>query len=158
MSLDVSGLSPGDAVAALRSFPRRFRATIEPDDDADDGDDRGLDDALGHVDAAGRDLAVLGDAVGRALLEDRPTLHPAVLDESARTYPDVEVPPEAALDLLSLEAERLADRAEHAAAADWGRVALVPGNGEVDAVTLLREAVRATAEHLSAAERARGRR
>ncbi len=153
MSLDVSGLSPSDAVAALRSFPRRFRAVLA----VDGGDDRGVDEAVRHVDAAGRDLAVLADAVGRALVEDRPTLHPAVLDPGGRAYPDVEVPAEAALDLVSLEADRLADRAERTPAADWGRPAAVPGRGDTTAVDLLREAVRTVAAHLSDAERARGR-
>jgi hypothetical protein len=146
-------LSPQDAVAALRSFPRRFAAAL----DVTDGDERGLDAAVAETDRAGRTLAVLADAVARTLTEDRPTLHPAVGDASARVFPDVDVPAEAALDLLTLEAQSLGDRAEHVAAADWGRAAVVPGAEETTAVGLLREAVRVVAAHLHTAERARGR-
>jgi hypothetical protein len=158
--LDVSGLSPSDCVAALRSFPRRYRALLALGEDDDDavlhrpGPD-GLS-ALEQTDAAGRDLAVVADAVRRTLVEDGPVLHPAVLDPGARQYAHgIEQPAEAALDLVVLEAERLAELTEHVPAVDWGRTAEVVGDGTVTAVDLLREAVRTTAEHLHAAERAR---
>jgi hypothetical protein len=158
--LDVSGLSPADCVAALRSFPRRYRAVLALADEEDDSvlhrpgpDGRS---ALAHTDAAGRDLAVVADAVRRTLVEDSPVLHPAVLDPGARQYAhDLDQPAEAALDLVVLEAERLAESAEHVPAADWGRTAEVVGDSTVAAIDLLREAVRTTAEHLHAAERAR---
>ena len=35
MALDLSNLSPQDAIAALRSYPRRFAATLEPIKDDD---------------------------------------------------------------------------------------------------------------------------
>jgi hypothetical protein len=153
--LDVSGLAPEDAIAALRSFPRRFAALLE----LDEGDDPGvLRPVVEQLDRAGRDLAVLGAAVEAALVQDDPVLHPAVLDESAREYPDVaEVDAESALDLLRVEGDTLADRAAHVSAAAWGRKAKVAGDGEVTALDVLREAVRTTANHLRAAEKTRGR-
>ena len=69
--LDVSNLSPSDAVAALRSFPRRFSAVLALVDEDDDsvlhrpGPD-GLS-AQEHADAAARDLAAAGEAIRRAL-------------------------------------------------------------------------------------------
>jgi hypothetical protein len=130
-----------------------------------DGDDEGVlrrpgpdgSSALDHADVAGRDLAVLADAVARTLVEEHPTLHPAVLDEAARVYPHgLEASPEAALDLLTLEATALADRVEHVPAESWGRTAAVPGAGDATVLDLLREAVRSVAAHLHAAEQARG--
>ena len=69
--LDVSNLSPGDAAAALRSFPRRFRAVLALVDEDDDsvlhrpGPD-GLS-ATEHADAADRELAAAGRAIRQAL-------------------------------------------------------------------------------------------
>jgi len=160
LSLDVSGLSPSDAVAALRSFPRRFREVLAVDDDDDGPLHRAGPDgrsALDHADLAGRDLAVLADTVGRVLDGSTSALHPAVTDLAARSYAsDVSVTAEAAVDLLELEARGLADRAEHVDAGSWGETADVAGGGKVTALDVLREAVRTTAEHLRAAELARG--
>jgi len=152
---DVSHLTVQDAVAALRSFPRRFGAVLE----LEPGEDPAvLEPVVEHVDRAGRDLAVLAAAVDTALVHDHPVLHPAVADESARTYPDIaEVEIEAALDLLRLEAEALASRVEHVGADTWGRKAKVARDGTTTPLDVLREAVRTTAAHLRAAEKARGR-
>lgn len=157
---DVSRLGPADAVAALRSFERRFgQVLVLVDEDDDTALHRPGPDgrsALEHADLAGRDLAVLARAVDSVLTYDRPTVHRAVVDPDARNYPVDEVPDrETALDLLVLEAGALADRVEHVAPADWGRVGLVVGGGEVSALDLVREAVRTTAVHLHAAEQAR---
>jgi hypothetical protein len=153
---DVSNLTPQDAVVALRSFPRRFAAALALDEDEDESV---LTPAIEETDRAGRDLAVLAAAVDATLVHDEPVLHPAVTDESARTYPDVgEVDAERALDLLRLEAEALAERVGHVPPDAWSRKAKVAGGGERVAIDVLREAVRATATHLREAERARGRR
>jgi hypothetical protein len=153
-------LSPADAVVALRSFPRRFREVLAlRGGETESALHRNGPDgrsALEHVDLAGRDLAVLGDAVARALTEDRPTLHPAVADAGARAYAvDPGVDATAALDLVSSEAGALADRVEHVDAAAWSRVVTVAGAGERTAADILREAVQTTAAHLRAAEQAR---
>ena len=153
--LDVSHLSVQDAVAALRSFPRRFAALLELEEGEDPA---GLASAVEETDHAGRDLAVLAEAVSAALVRDDPVLHPAVTDESARAYPDVgEVDAETALDLLRSEAGALADRVEHVSADAWSRKAKVAGDGERTALDVVREAVRTTSAHLRRAEKARGR-
>lgn len=155
--LDVSRLSPDDAIAALRSFGRRFGGVLTLLDGEDEGvlhrpgnDGRS---ALEHADLAGRDLAILADATTKVLDGGRPVLHPAVVDPSARSYAhDVTQDPEAALDLVTLEADRLAERAAAVPPDGWAATGTVAGGGEVAALDLLREAVRATAEHLHAAE------
>jgi hypothetical protein len=130
VTLDVSNLSPSDAVAALRSFPRRFRTVLALVDEDDDsvlrrpGPD-GLS-AIEHAEAADRDLASAGQALRQAL--------------------GAAGPPEGGDD-----AESLAELAGHVAADDWGR----PGEGGTAALDLLREAVRVAAGHLGSAERAR---
>ena len=69
--LDVSNLSPGDAAAALRSFPRRFSAALALVDEDDDsvlhrpGPD-GMS-AFEHAEAAEREVAAAGVAIRRAL-------------------------------------------------------------------------------------------
>ena len=130
MTLDVSRLSPSDAVAALRSFPRRFRTVLALVDEADDsalhrpGPD-GLS-ALEHAEQADRDLAAGGATLRRALGAAGP-----------REGGD--------------DAESIAELVGHVSADDWGRA----GEGGTSALDLLRDVVRVTAEHLASAERAR---
>jgi hypothetical protein len=157
---DVSRLTPDDAVVALRSFPRRFRAALALADTDDPGVLRqpgpdGLS-ALDHAGLAGNDLALLGEAVRQVLREQAAVLPAAVVDPAAR--PQAAGGPgsaDAALDLVELEAEALAETAERVAPADWSRVATVPGGRQVTALDVLREAVRATSVHLRGAERTR---
>jgi hypothetical protein len=159
VTLDVSRLAPSDAVAALRSFGRRFAAVLTLLDGEDEGvlHRAGPDgwSALDHADLAGRDLAVVADGLAKVLAGGASALHPAVIDPTARSYAhDVTQDAEAALDLVVLEAEALADRADGLAPERWAETATVAGGGEVAALDLLREAVRATAEHLRHAEQA----
>ncbi len=138
---DVSRLTPADAVAALRSFPRRFRSVLT----LDKGDDPAvLEPALAEADAAADALESSGDAVRRSLVGD------VVVAEEARNEPSEphRRSVDAVLDRITLEAGALADRIEHVPAADWGR----PGP-----LDLLRETVRTVAAHLHEAERNRGR-
>ena len=90
--LDVSRLSPGDAVAALRSYPRRFRGlltSLDEDERSDDLVHRAGPDGLSavdHADHAARSMAILGEALRQVLVQDEPTLLPAVADDSARAW------------------------------------------------------------------------
>ena len=69
--LDVSNLSPGDAAAALRSFPRRFDAVLALVDSDDDSaiTTPGADglSAVDHIDQAKQGLATAGEAIRQAL-------------------------------------------------------------------------------------------
>lgn len=131
---DVSRLTPADAVAALRSFPRRFREVLALDDDEDPAV---LEPARAEADAAAGVLEAYGGAVAGALVGDASPVEP---------FPPRGGSVDAVLDRLTLEAGALADRVEHVSAADWAR----PG-----ALDQLREAVRTVAVHLHEAERKR---
>lgn len=160
--LDVSNLSPDDAIAALRSFPRRYRAAIAVDDDAD------VDELAGRVGPAGRSghdalvdatssLVVLTEAVRQVLRQDAPLLHPAATDPSARDWappPGVDVATLA--DMLDDELGELTSLAEQVATFDWDRTGTVAGGGDVSALDLVREAVRTASEDLRVLEAAMG--
>jgi hypothetical protein len=156
---DVSRLSPSDAIAALRSFPRRFRAAMAVvDEETEEALHRPGPDGLSahdHVDGAGRELGRLAAAIDRVLDQDRPVLDADLLDEDRGRPLASTTTPSMAVDSVSREAEALADRVAHVDAESWGRVGIVPGRGEIAALDLLREAARRTAVHLAAAERAR---
>ena len=168
--LDLSRMAPGDAVAALRSYPRRFRAlltTFDTDEKPDDLVHRAGNDghsAVDHADHVARSLALLGRALQDVLRHDDVVLPPATFDDDARDWQvgAGEQSLDAALDFLTVEAEALADAVEHVGSDEWSRHATVAGDGRtVTALDIVREAVRTGADHLRAAERtlaaARGR-
>jgi hypothetical protein len=79
--LDLSHLSPDDAVAALRSYPRRFRellTSVDPDELPAE--------AIEHADHVARSVALLGEAVRQVTLQEEPVLMPAVADVGAREW------------------------------------------------------------------------
>jgi hypothetical protein len=156
VSLDLSRLAPDDAVVALRSYPRRYRAELAPlpgDDRIDELAQRigpTGESALGIVDDVVRTWGLVGHELHQLLIADEPTLHPAVIDRSQRHW-DVPAPEsvEAALDDLARESEALVEQVTTVGMAeDWARVAPVAGGGEVTALDLLRELVRVGAEGL----------
>lgn len=155
---DVSRLGPSDALAALRSFPRRFRAAVALRDDEDDSVLRrvGPDGASAaeHVDRAGRTLAVLDRALQQVLASDNPALHPGVVDESAREFTGESPSVEAALDLVELEAGAMAETVDPVDADAWLRTGTVAGGGTVTALDIVREAVRSVAAELADTEKA----
>jgi hypothetical protein len=160
--LDLSHLSPSDAVAALRSYPRRFRAllsTFDSDEKPDDLVHRAGPDgfsAVDHADHVARGLALLGRALQDVLQHDDAVLSPATFDDAARDWQvgAREQSLEGALDFLTVEAEGLADAVERVPADAWARRATVAGDGRtVTALDVVREAVRTGADHLRTAER-----
>jgi len=149
--LDVSRLAPDDAVAALRSYPRRFRevlTSVEPEDLPDE--------AIEHADHAARSLALLGEALRQVLVRDRLTLMPAVADDSAREWAfDGSWSPDDVLAFLSMEANALAEVIADVPSGAWTRRGTVAGSGqEMSALDIVREAVRTGADHLRAAAQA----
>ena len=160
--LDVSRLSPGDAVAALRSYPRRFRGlltSLDEDERSDDLVHRAGPDGLSaveHADHAARSMAILGEALRQVLVQDEPTLLPAVADDSAREWQMAAQPSslDAVLDFLSVECNALGDLVERTSAEAWARKGVVAGSGQrMTALDIVREAVRTGSDHLRAAER-----
>lgn len=148
--LDVSHLSPDDGIAALRSYPRRFRellTSVEPHDLPAP--------AIEEADHVARSVALLGEALRQVVVQEQPTLMPAVADDAARQWAlsgtssidDV-------LAFLAMECNALADAVSAVPADAWTRTGTVAGTGkELSALGIVREAVRTGSEHLRAAER-----
>src|SRR4051794_4370558 len=148
-ALDLSHLSPDDAIAALRSYPRRFRealTSVDPDELPDE--------AVDHADHVARSLALLGEALRQVLVQDNPTLMPAVTDDGARDWAHSSGSSvDDTLAFLAMEANAIADAAAGAPADAWVRVGTIAGSGpSTSALEVLREAVRTGSEHLRAAE------
>ncbi|MFN8037792.1 MAG: hypothetical protein U0Q07_01155 [Acidimicrobiales bacterium] len=155
MSLDVSNLSVGDALVALRSYPRRFSSLLAPIP----GDEETIDAIARRVGPTGtsaidlltdavRSLGLLGQAIHQTVYGDAPVLHPGVIDPSARDWPAAD---ESVADLLAQlrdESTELADAADRVSYRNWDRTATVAGGGTVTAIELLREAVRTATDDL----------
>lgn len=151
---------PSDAVVALRSLGRRYRgafAGLDADESPDDLAHRNGSDgrsALDHVVAATRTITFLGRALEQTLVDDDPVLHPAALDAAEREWPDATGTVDERVSELAWEADHLADRVDHVAAADWGRHARVAGrDATTSAAAILWDAVDTAVEHLRAVER-----
>lgn len=155
--LDLSRLSPADAAAALRSFDRRFRAAARPIDDpavdawahvpGPDGHS-----ALDHVAAAGRTLTLMHHALRQVRTHDEPYLEEAVMDADARTWAMAPGDLEVELAALGDVSAAMADLVDATPASDWIRTGRAPGPIAVDAMDIVREAVRSGVSHLGAAE------
>jgi hypothetical protein len=149
--LDVSRLAPDDIVAALRSYPRRFRellTSVEPHEVPAE--------AIEHADHVARSLALLGEAMRQVLVQDAPTLMPAVADDAQREWAHAGAwSIEDALAFLDMEAHSLADAAADVSSEAWTRRGTVAGSGQsMSALDVAREAVRTGSDYLRAAERA----
>jgi hypothetical protein len=149
--LDLSHLAPGDAVAALRSYPRRFRELFASVDPAD------LPQAaIEHADHVARSVALLGEALRQVLVQDEPTLLAAVADDSAREWAfDGSSAVDDVLAFLAMECNAMADAIANVPSTAWTRAGTVAGSGQkLTALDIVREAVRTGSDHLRAAERA----
>ena len=151
--LDVSRLSPEDAVAALRSYPRRFRELLTS---VDEQDVPAV--AIEHADHVARSLALLGEALRQVLVQDEPTLLPAVADDSARDWAHAGASSiDDALAFLTMEANGLADAVADVPSDAWTRRGVVAGSGRsMTGLDIVRDAVRTGADHLRAAQAALG--
>lgn len=150
---------PSDAIVALRGMGRRWRALfagLDEDESPDALAQRPGPDgrsALDHAAFATRTISLLDRALEQVVVDDHVILQPAVLDRSQRGWPAVEPDVEAVIDELAQTAERLADRADRVSAGDWDRRAPVAGeSAEVDALSLLWDAVDTAVTELRAAE------
>jgi hypothetical protein len=145
--------SPADAVVALRSMGRRWRglfAGLDEDESADALARRAGADgrsALDHAARATSTLQLLDRALEQLVVDDAPTLDPAVTDAALRAWPAASGGVDEAVDLLAAEAERMAQRADRVASGDWARTA-----GGIDALGVLWDAVDSAVAELRAAE------
>jgi hypothetical protein len=154
-SLDLSNLSASDAVVALRSYPRRFRAAvaaIQNDPHAEELAHRigpGGHSAVDVVLHTKNTWVLQGRALHDALVSDDPVLHAGVVDAAQREWaasPDATV--DDALAQLAEEAGAVADAVERIHSPDLTRSARIAGGGSLSVLDLIREAVRAGAEGL----------
>ena len=158
--LDLTNLSPADAVAALRSYPRRFRAVLVPL-----AEDPTVADRLARVGPDGRSalditadvartIVLLDGALAQALVHDDAVLHPAVTDAAARHWDGAPADLDGTLVLLDDGCAAMADRAEQASSAAWYRTSAVAvADQPIETFDLLREAVRVGGDGLRAVER-----
>jgi hypothetical protein len=150
---------PSDAAVALRSLGRRWRglfAGLDEDESPDALARRagsGGHSALDFAAHATRSLELLDRALEQVLVSDAPALPSAVGDADQRGWPAIDGPVDEAIDRLVAVAERLADRADHAPAADWRRPATVEGSDvATDALAILWDAVDTSISDLRGAE------
>jgi hypothetical protein len=149
--LDVSGLSPSDAAVALRSFPRRFRTALTPAEAGEEVPPA----AVAAASDLGRVLGLVRKALADVLRADGPVLPAGVMDAGSRDWAmPADDDPERVLDVLSTEANALAEEIGSVASGDWGRAGQLTGGGSASALDLVREAVRSGHQHLRAAEAA----
>jgi hypothetical protein len=147
--IDLSRLAPSDAVAALRSYPRRYRNLLKPVDDDDvielahrvGPDGRSSIEILSDVT---RTLVVLRDALHKITVNDTPILHAAVVEPGERQW---DTPPpddvDEALSLFEDEANAMADAIAGVSTDSWTRTGTVAGTGTtVTALDVVRDAVR----------------
>ena len=143
-------MAPEDCEAALRSYPRRFRELFESVDEEDLPHE-----AVEHADHVARSVAMLNEAMRQVLVQDNPTLLPAVTDDGAREWSHAgSSSVDDVLAFLTMECNAMADAVADVPSEAWTRRGTVAGSGaSVSALDIAREAVRTGADHLRAAER-----
>jgi hypothetical protein len=145
---EAATVSPGDAVVALRSYPRRYREVAGPrPDEGDDTGRRRWEAVMTEAGQAAGAIAALTEALRRVLIGD----HPALDTPAAAPAGD----PATALDRLDAATAAAAAAAEHQPGDAWARTGSRAGS-DVSAADLLREAVHAGIHHLRAAQAAAG--
>lgn len=154
-ALDLSKLSPADAVAALRSYPRRYRSMLAPlsdDEDVEEIVQRAGPEGRSALEIASdtvRTWTVLAEALRRITITDEPVVHAAVVDPSQRDWQAPPEPLDVVLDLLDEGAEDLATAAERLSGREWNRAARVAGGATVTALEVVKEAVRVGHDNLA---------
>ena len=157
--MDLSQLSPSDAVVALRSLERRYRglfAGLREDESPDDLAHRRVGDwsAIDHVVAAASFISRANNALARVLTADSPSVAAADVDPAASSSPGAPPGPvDGPLAELGSQANAMADRIDRAPGGDWLRVAAVDDGRTVTALDIVRAAVDAGVTHLREAEK-----
>ena len=158
--MDLSQLSPSDAVVALRSLERRYRRLFAGRDDDESPDDlahrrAGGWSAIEHVVAAARFIAAANRALATVLTADSPSVGAAAVDPAAPPRPTGPMGRvHERLAELGSEANTMAERIAKVPAGDWSRPAIVDGSGRtITALDIARAAVDAGVTHLRQAEK-----
>lgn len=159
--MDLSQLSPSDAVVALRSLERRYRglfAGLAEDESPDDLAHRraGEWSAIEHVVAATRFIARANRALATVLTADSPPVAAADVDPAASPRLTAPTGPlDERLAELGSEANALADHIAHVPSGDWSRPAIIDDSSgrTITALDIARAAVDAGVTHLRDAEK-----
>jgi hypothetical protein len=154
----VAARDPADAIVALRSMRRRWRGLFAGLDE--DGTAEALarrpgatgHSAVDHASHATESLTLLDRALEQVVVDDDPVLDPAVADARQRAWPGSDASVDEVIEDLARAAERMADRADRISSGDWTRRGAVDHGGEVDALTVLWDAVDTAVADLRAAE------
>jgi hypothetical protein len=158
--MDLSTLSPSDAVVALRSLERRYGglfAGLGGDESPDDVAHRRAEggwSAVEHIVAASHGIAAADRALASVLTLDAPPLAATDIDPGASRPAAPTGTVDERLAELGLEANAAADRIARVPARDWTRTGVVDdGSGRtVTALDIARAAVAAGVTHLREAE------
>ncbi|MGH2760530.1 MAG: DinB family protein [Actinomycetota bacterium] len=151
---DATLLTTADAVAALRSMGRRWRAALKdvPEDRLRQRPEALVWSPLEYA-AHTRDvLALVGWGMNKALEGSRPVFDAVEPDPPGTDHGYNVLDPPSVLGELGSNAERIARRADRALPEHWKRTA-TSGDSEVDAGWLLRHAVHDASHHLRDVER-----
>lgn len=159
--LDYDSVSPRDAVAAVRSYPRRYRGLLAApspaDPDAPDHATRRRPDpstwsALEYTAHVADVIDHLGPAIRRIRLEDEPTITLFDNDERAVQQAYNEMPRAEVLGWLDLACAELASIVEAVDADDWTRIGHFEW-GDRTALAMARNAVHEGSHHLRDVQR-----
>src|SRR5688572_15446154 len=118
---------PADAVVALRSMRRRWRALfagLDEDESADALARRAGASgrsALHHATHATHTLRLLDRALEQVMIDADGVLEPAVGDAAQREWPASGGEVDEVIEALAAAAEELAERADRVSAGDWAR-------------------------------------
>ena len=154
---DGSTVSPSDAAAALRSYPRRYRAVlIRPsNEEADDPVVRRGSDgwsALDHATWAANAIHGLQQQVEQVLVHDDADVNPPPIDPATPLRTDSASPAET-LGRLTTVTDALADEVDRTKGDQWSRTGITPARDRITALDLVRHAVHEGIHHLRAADR-----
>ena len=156
--IDPESINPPDAIAALRSFPRRWRAAlalVADDPSASELVRRRSGDSWSALDHAWYTADLLESTrehVRRTRREERPNLGDGPARRSGRQGNEDDAL-DAALTAIGEHAPALADALDDLPAEDWRRSATVDGR-ETTILSMARRSVAEAAHHLRAAEQA----
>lgn len=156
--IDPESINPPDAIAALRSFPRRWRsalALVADDPSASELVRRRSGDswsALEHARYTADLLQSTREHVRRTRREERPNLGNGPTRPSGQQGSGDDAL-DTALSAIGEHAPALADALDELPAEDWRRSATVDGR-ETTILSMARRSVAEAADHLRAAEQA----
>lgn len=150
-------LAPADAAIALRSWPRRYQSVLLPVDEP------ATETAAVTIGPAGvsatdlaadtvRSLVLLERSLHEVRVAEDPTLHPAIVDRSARHWDAaVHEPPGRVLEQLDDVCASFASEVEATPTPDWSRTGTSAGRS-ITALEILREALDTAASNLRSME------